>query len=244
MSGLKEPAVPTGIGAACDFCGAASYSICGALTPEQLAELDRMAKRAVYAPKDSLFSQGEPATKVFNVSEGVVRLYKLLPDGRRQVIGFKLPGDFIGLAAAEMHGLSADAVNQVAVCWFPKQAFVRFSEDKLALLRRLNEFANRELSYAQDRMLLLGRYSAEEKMASFILGWRDRLARLGRATDEVGLPMSRRDIADYLGLTIETVSRTFTKLERDKIFAVVAGGVRVVDEKRAAQLAAAQPAKA
>jgi len=241
LSSSKSAVLSTCVDNACGHCAVCSYSICGALAPQDLVELDRMAKRAVYAPKEALFSQSEPSTRIFNISEGVVRIYKLLPDGRRQVIGFKLPGDFLGLAAADHHNLSADAIGHVSACWFYKTVFMRFVDTKLPLLRRMNEFATRELCFAQERMLLLGRYTAEEKMASFILNWRDRLARLDRATDFIALPMSRRDIADYLGLTIETVSRTFTKLERESIISIVAGGVYVRDERRALQLAAAMP---
>ena len=239
---MNAPVLPACVDKGCGFCGVCSYSICGALDAADLAELDRLARRMVFAPKESLFSQGEPATRIFNVVDGAVRLYKLLPDGRRQVIGFKLPGDFIALASAAQHSLSADAIGQATVCSFSKTGFARFVENKLPMLRRMNEFANRELSLAQDRMLLLGRYSAEEKMASFIVNWRERLARLDRAGELIALPMSRRDIADYLGLTIETVSRTFTKLERDRIIEVVPGGVRMLDDRRALQLAAALPA--
>ncbi len=241
MSGLKEAPQSAAIDSTCAFCAVRMHSICAVLTPEQRADLDRMAKRAIVAPKESLFSQGQPSSRVFNVTEGVVRLYKLLPDGRRQVVGFRTPGDFIGLSAGDHHALSADAINRVSICWFQKQAFSRFADDKLALLRKLNEFANREIAQAHERMMLLGRFSAEEKMASFLLGWRERMARLGRRKDDIALPMSRRDIADYLGLTIETVSRTFTRLEREKVFGVVTGGVRVLNEKRAADLAAALP---
>jgi CRP/FNR family transcriptional regulator len=103
----------------------------------------------------------------------------------------------------------------------------------------MNEFATRELSLAQDQMLLLGRRSAEEKVAAFLVGWRDRLARLEGVTKTVILPMGRQDIADFLGLTIETVSRTFTKLEREKLIVIVPDGVRVLDSKRFDALAAA-----
>ncbi|MDE2361358.1 MAG: helix-turn-helix domain-containing protein [Hyphomicrobiales bacterium] len=223
----------------CTFCGVHSSGICSALAPEEIVELDRMAKRALYAPKDTIFSQGERLTRIYIVTEGLVRLSKLLPDGRRQVIGFRLPGDVIGLSNAEHYGVSADAINQVAVCWLPKPAFMRFAGERLALLRKLNEFALRELSAAYDRMLLLGRFSVEEKLASFLIGWRDRLARLSRAQDIVPLPMSRRDIADYLGLTIETVSRTFTKFEREKLIVVHGGGVSIVDDRRLTKLAVA-----
>ena len=103
----------------------------------------------------------------------------------------------------------------------------------------MNELMVRELSQAQDHMVLLGRRSAEEKVASFVLAWRDRLARLGAATTTLPLPKGRQDIADFLGLTIETVSRTFTKLERDGLIEITPGGVRLTELERVAALAAA-----
>lgn len=241
MSGLREAVPATGADNPCAFCSALTHGICEALAPQERMEIDRLAKRAAYEPKETLFTQGQPASRVYSVTSGVVRLYKLLPDGRRQIIGFRISGDFIGLASGVQHALSADAINRVTLCWFAKPAFNRFAEDKPALLRKLNEFANREIAAAHERMLLLGRFTAEEKIASFILAWRERVSRFSRNKDIVELPMSRRDIADYLGLTIETVSRTFTRLEREKVFAVVSGGARVMDEKRAADLAAALP---
>jgi CRP/FNR family transcriptional regulator len=168
-----------------------------------------------------------------------MRLYKLLPDGRRQIVGFSLPGDFLGLAASARHSLSADAIGPVTVCRFSKAPFARFIEDKAHLLRRINELAVRELSQAQDHMVLLGRRSAEEKVATFLIGWRDRLVQLNGSSATVVLPMSRQDIADYLGLTIETVSRTFTKLERDRVIGIMPGSVCLLDPARAEAMAAA-----
>jgi CRP/FNR family transcriptional regulator, anaerobic regulatory protein len=103
----------------------------------------------------------------------------------------------------------------------------------------MNELTVRELRQAQDHIVLLGRRSAEEKLASFVLAWRDRLARLGAATKNMPLPMGRQDVADFLGLTIETVSRTFTKLERDGLIEIIPGGVRLTDSERVEALAAA-----
>ena len=243
MSGLKHAVPPVANESACAFCSVSTSGLCAALTSAQLVEFERMGKHAMFAPKEALFSQGEVSTRIFIVTEGVVRLYKLLSDGRRQVIGFKLAGDIVGLSAAETHALSGDAINHVAACQLSKQSFARFSHEKPAMLRKMNELANRELARAHERMMLLGRFSADEKMASFLVGWRERLAGLGRAKIDVPLPMSRRDIADYLGLTIETVSRTFTKLEKENVVAVIPGGVRIVDERRAVQLAAALPQK-
>ena len=112
-------------------------------------------------------------------------------------------------------------------------------EDRPNLLRRINEFVTRELGEAQEQMVLLGRRTAEEKVATFLIKWRDRLAQTGPATAMTPLPMSRLDIADYLGLTIETVSRTFTKMERDGVIEIVHGGIRLTDAVRAEALAAA-----
>jgi CRP/FNR family transcriptional regulator len=154
-------------------------------------------------------------------------------------VGFALPGDFLGMTASPRHSFSADAIGAVTICRFSRAAFARFVEDKSHLLRRINELAVRELSQAQDHMVLLGRRSAEEKVATFLIGWRDRLGRLGHLAKTVPLPMSRQDIADFLGLTIETVSRTFTKLERDGVIEILPGSVGLLDPARAEALAAA-----
>lgn len=122
---------------------------------------------------------------------------------------------------------------------FAKAPFGRFIEDRLHLLRRINELAIRELNQARDHMVLLGRRSADEKVAAFLLGWRERLVSLKAASDTVPLPMSRQDIADYLGLTIETVSRTFTKLERHGVIEIIHGGISLLDPAKVEALAAA-----
>jgi len=103
-------------------------------------------------------------TSVYNLLEGVMRLYKLLPDGRRQIVGFALPGDFLGMTASARHSLSADAIGAVEVCKFPKTCFARFIEHRPHLLRRINELAIRELRQARDHMVLLGRRTAEERV--------------------------------------------------------------------------------
>jgi CRP/FNR family transcriptional regulator len=154
-------------------------------------------------------------------------------------VGFALPGDFLGLALQDRYGVAAEAVNQVRVCRFARSAFSSFVDGKPHLLRRLHEFAGHELSLAQDQMLLLGRRSADEKLAAFLLNLQSRYGRIGSASVLVPLPMSRQDIADYLGLTIETVSRTFTKFARDKLLVIVPDGVRLLAKERLDQLAAA-----
>ncbi|MCC6205513.1 MAG: helix-turn-helix domain-containing protein [Hyphomicrobiales bacterium] len=186
-----------------------------------------------------MFRQDEAANSVFNITEGVVRLYKLTPDGRRQIVGFAIPGDFLGLALADRYGYSVDAVVPVRACRFSREVFSQFLDKKPHLFRRLHEFATHELSLAQDQMLVLGRRTADEKIATFLIGWRDRWARVSRSSVTVPLHMSRQDIADFLGLTIETVRRTISRLAREKLILVVPDGVRLLDPKRIEQLAAA-----
>jgi CRP/FNR family transcriptional regulator len=223
----------------CSACAVRSLSICGALDQADLAEFERIARHVHLAANEALFTAGQVASSVHNLTAGVVRLYKLLPDGRRQVIGFALPGDFLGVAPSDRYSYSADAIDSVSVCRLSREAFTHFIEQRSHFLMRINEFAARELMLAQEQMLLLGRRTAEEKVAAFLIGWRERLAHIGDERQTIALPMSRQDIADYLGLTIETVSRTLTRFEREKLLVIVAGGVRLLDPTRAAAMAAA-----
>lgn len=216
----------------CEDCKVRLFSVCAALEPSELEELDRISQAKQVPARTTLFEQSALAGSVFNVTDGVVRLYKSLPDGRRQIVGFALPGDFLGLALQDRYGVSAEAVNQVAVCRFARSTFLAYVDGKPHLLRRLHEFAGHELSLAQDQMLLLGRRSAEEKIAAFLLNMQTRHARIGSMSVTVPLPMSRQDIADYLGLTIETVSRTLTRLAREKVVLIVPDGVRLLDLER------------
>jgi CRP/FNR family transcriptional regulator len=223
----------------CSACTVRSLSICGALDQADLAEFERIARQVHFAPNEALFSVGQAANSVHSLTSGVARLYKLLPDGRRQVIGFALPGDFLGTAPADRYSFSVDAIDSVTACRLSREAFTNFIEHRPHFLIRINEFATRELTMAQEQMLLLGRRTSEEKVASFLVSWRARLAQIGDEQPTISLPMSRQDIADYLGLTIETVSRTLTRFEREKLLIIVAGGVRLLDADRAAAMAAA-----
>lgn len=225
--------------AGCFLCAIRSLSICGALDERELREFARLSQRMHLSSRAPLFWEGDYADAAYNVSEGTIRLSKLLPDGRRQIVGFALPGDFIGVASGDCYGFSADAIGSVMVCRLVKGPFARFVESKPSILLRMNDFSRQELVLAQDHMVSLGRRSAEERVAAFLIGWRNRLQRIGRAAKTVYLPMSRQDIADYLGLTVETVSRTLTKLERDGVIVIVPGGVRLMDTRRAEALAAA-----
>lgn len=230
-----EAQAPSG----CTACKVRLASVCASLSLQELELLDSMAHPTSFAPKETLFSQGQFAHSVYNITAGVVRLYNLLPDGRRQIVGFALPGDFLGLAMRDAFGFSADAIDAVTVCAFSRPAYSALVDTTPRLLRRLHDFATHELTLAQEQMMLLGRRTAEEKLICFLLAMQERWSRISKLSVTVPLPMTRQDIADFLGLTIETVSRTFTKLVKDRTILIVPDGVRLMNTDRMALVAAA-----
>ena len=224
----------------CRNCEARVLSVCGPLEGDDFLSLQRLNHPVTFAARSVLFNQESPVRHVYTVVQGVVRLYKLLPDGRRQIVGFALPGDFLGLALADGYGFCADAVTAVSACRFPRDTFAEFADHHPQMLRRLHDMATHELALAQQQMVLLGRRDAEEKIASFLLALQKRWARIsGRTSVTIDLPMGRQDIADFLGLTIETVSRTLNRMARDRLLVIVPDGVRLIDTARLEDLASA-----
>ncbi|MEE7491573.1 Crp/Fnr family transcriptional regulator [Methylobacterium oryzae CBMB20] len=222
----------------CGDCAVRPISVCSVLTLPELDQLEALSQHLTLDKGQTLFGQGEPADFVFNVIEGCLRLTRLLPDGRRQVMGFALPGDFLGLALQERYTVSAEALGHVRTCRFDREDFAAVTEANARLLKSLHDRARFELTLAHDQMLLLGRRTAEEKVAAFLLSLKDRFARIGHNSVTVELPMGRQDMADYLGLTIETVSRMLSRLDRAHSILLVPGGVRLLDQDRLERLAA------
>jgi len=161
-----------------------------------------------YPRNSEIFGENEPADYLYKVVSGSVRTYKILNDGRRQVGGFYLPGDIFGLEFADEHTLSAEAITAAKVLVVKRSAISGLAGRDAAVARQLFNLTGRELHRVQDRILLLIK-SAQERVASFLLEMSERVS----GATAIELPMSRQDIADYLGLTIETVSRTLTSLE-------------------------------
>jgi CRP/FNR family transcriptional regulator len=159
---------------------------------------------------EALFWEGDQAGQIFDILEGVLRVCKILPDGRRAIIGFVYPGDILGVFFQHRYLFTAEAVTVVKVRRFSRARFFSLVNESLELRPQLFALLCNEMSAAQDQMLLLGRKCAEERVVSFLLALHRKCA----SGAEVELPMSRLDIADYLGLTIETVSRTMTSLTR------------------------------
>lgn len=220
----------------CANCRVRLYAICAAMSDEEIADLERIADHQTLGPKQTLFMSGDGAGAVYTVTSGTLRLQRDLSDGRRQVIGFAIPGDFIGLAMEDRFTFSVDSLTEVAFCAFDRARFAALMDSHPALMSRLHQVASHELGIAQEHMVILGRRRAEERVVAFLMRWRERLEKVSGRSATVQLPMGRQDIADYLGLTIETVSRIFARLMRDKILLDVPQGVRILDEQRLAAL--------
>ena len=156
------------------------------------------------------FIAGTPAEYVYQVKSGAVRSYKLLSDGRRQIGAFHLVGDIFGLTTEETHRFTAEAVVDTTLWLFKRQSLEVAAKTDGVLTRNLLSMATKSLQHAEDHLLLLGRKDALERVAAFLLEMDKRLA----CIDVMVLPMSRHDIADYLGLTLETVSRALSRLRR------------------------------
>lgn len=216
----------------CDTCRVRLYAVCSSMSDDDIAELEHLSHQFVIAPRTPVFLAGDKARFVYTITSGLVRLQRDLADGRRQVIGFAMPGDFIGLSPDDTCSFSADALVQTSFCRFDRDQFMALSRSKQPLLERLYLTATHELTIAQEHMVVLGRRRAEERVAAFMLRWRERLARINGKSPTVPLPMGRQDIADHLGLTIETVSRIFARWMREHIILDVPGGVRVLDQER------------
>jgi CRP/FNR family transcriptional regulator len=165
--------------------------------------------------RKSIFWEGDQANQIIEVVEGVVRSYRTLSDGRRAIIGFLYPGDLLGVSFQNRHLFTAEAVTNTVVRRFPLGRFNSLVHQSPALRLQLLALLCDEISAAQNQILLLGRRSAEERVVSFLLEVRRRSA----AEADIELPMSRLDIADYLGLTMETVSRMMTSLCRRGLIA-------------------------
>lgn len=161
-----------------------------------------------YTRNTEIFAEEEAADYLYQVVSGSVRTYKVLIDGRRQVGGFYLPGDIFGLQFGAEHGLTAEAMTDAKVRIVKRSTLDALAARDATIAQELFLLISRELRRMQDRMLLLIK-SAQERVASFLL----EMAARGSAGLAIDLPMSRQDIADYLGMTIETVSRTFAALE-------------------------------
>ena len=210
---------------ACDQCVVRNRAICAALDKDEINALNAIGRRRSLIAGESLIWEGEDSLLVANVIEGVLKLSTGTEDGREQIVGVVYPSDFIGrpFGGTTNHGVTA--LTDSRVCVFSRSDFDAFAREHPALEHKLLQRTLTELDRTRRWMLLLGRKSASEKVASFLLELSDRLSPLtcehGESAEKsvahFVLPFSRQQIADVLGLTIETVSRQFTRLKTEGI---------------------------
>jgi CRP/FNR family transcriptional regulator, anaerobic regulatory protein len=213
--------------------------VCRGLSQQSARLLMAISSLHRKAPGEVLFAQGDDADSIYEVVRGTVRLYKLLLDGRRLVTAFLSAGHLLGLAPEGVWLYTAEAITDVMVRRYKRTAFERLVDEVPGLAKELLAVTSDELRAAQERMLLLGRKSATEKVASFLV-----LMAGQQGSDDAqkfAIPMTRSDIADYLGLTIGTVSRTLTKLIQQGVIALpTANRIEIRDRDDLEELAAGE----
>ncbi len=224
MTDDREDIHTTGIPVICRSCEARHKGVCGALTPEQLTELSKHTKRTVEPRSSELMSAEVPVETFSNIIGGVVKLTKLMPDGREQIVGLQFAPDFLGRPFAENSNHTAETTTDVRLCSFPRKVLERLIDESPQLERKLHQQALMELDEAREWMLTLGRKSAIEKVASFLCLISNHIDP-DREDDagvvEFTLPLTRAEMAEFLGLTIETVSRQMTKLRKNGLIQMI-----------------------
>jgi CRP/FNR family transcriptional regulator len=198
----------------CQHCGIRDIAFCSVFDSAEIAAVQRLATTVELHAGDTLFEQGDPASYVYNIVEGRLRQYALLADGRRQITGFARPGDFLGLTLEATRTTTSEAITPTVACRFGKTELGRLSDAYPKICRRMLELKEHELEVTQGQLVALGRKSPVERVASFLWHELEANGLQYAAKPSFQLEMTRGDIADYLGLTIETVSRTFTKLRQ------------------------------
>jgi CRP/FNR family transcriptional regulator len=206
---LDHPSKATG----CASCLVRQTALCAALKEDDIQRLEKIMRTKTLSADELLVEQGSERHNVYTVTKGMLRLYSELPDGRRQISGFLMPGDYLGLADEDFHSQTVDAVVPSTLCAFKVRDMDHLMDDSPELRDRLFILTRDALRQARESQMMLGRLAPVEKLASFLLILSARLAKRGHTANPVPLEMNRTDIADHLGLTIETVSRSFTKLK-------------------------------
>jgi CRP/FNR family transcriptional regulator len=184
---------------------------------DELTVLDRIGTALAVPENQTIFSEGEPINHAYKIVRGVVRLCKHLPDGRRQIAQFLFPGDYFSFITIGDHGFSAEAVVDLSLLSFSQERIERLCRDNPGLRNRLFKMLSQRVHDIQNHLTIVGRQTAKERVAGFLLLLASRSGS-GRSID---IPMNRQDIADYLSLTMETVSRTLSSLKSAGIIAVL-----------------------
>ena len=226
----------------CLTCVVRNHAICSALTPEELTALNALGRKHRLAAGQTLLWEGDESLLVANVVEGVLKLSSSMGDGREQIVGVVYPSDFIGRPFGGRSQQSVTALTPAVLCAFSRKDFDSFAREHSDLEHKLLDRTLTELDRARQWMMLLGRKSAPEKIATFLIEMAERLVDRScvapKAARSFELPFGRQQIADILGLTIETVSRQMTQLKREGVIDIVdRRRITVLDPDRLAEQA-------
>jgi CRP/FNR family transcriptional regulator len=220
---------------ACRQCSLQQLCLPQGLDAADIERLDGLVQRLSPLQRgEYLFRQGDRFRSLYAIRSGSFKTHHLSEDGSERVLGFHLPGELLGLAGlgSGRYRASASALDTAAVCALPFDRLQALAEDLPSLNRQLYRILSRRISGDQEALLLLGDKSAQERLATFLLNLSQRFEQRGFSAREFNLSMSRQDIANYLGLTLETISRTFTRLQDDGLLSVQRKHIRIHDTDR------------
>ena len=222
----------------CLTCPARPRMLCSGLSDEMLPALSTISSRITLKKGESLFYEGDDSEYVFNVVEGVIRLSRVGVDGRRQIMGFLNTGDYVGHTSRTQYTMSADALTEVRVCRFKRSEIENVLEEHPKFERQFHQLTAGLLDDMMDMLFTLGRKNARERVASFLVHQLERNCPTDAFANQVWLPMTRADIADFLGLTLETVSRAFSWLKKNDLIVIdQAHTIKVLDRSKLIEIA-------
>lgn len=225
---------------ACKDCNLRELCLPVGLSEQEIAQIDAIVKRRRAIPKgEILYRAGDPLRTLFAVRRGSFKTSGAMEDGRVHVTGFFLSGEILGFdaIATDHHPCTAEAIETADVCEIPYERLEELSQQLPGLQHQLLKIMSRAILRDEQMLVVLGRMSAEERLASFFLNLSRRQVRQGRSETDLSLTMSRQDIGYYLGLALETVSRLFSRFQEQGLIEVIGRQVRLLDQNRLYALA-------
>lgn len=198
----------------CETCGSRVAGLCRPLDIAALDEISGESDQMSMPARATVFREGDPAGRVFTLIEGTAKLTRLLPDGKQQVVGFRYAGDIIGYTAKDTYPFDAELLTDARLCRLDRKSLAGLLTRYPALEHRLLDLCVQELAATQEQLVTVGRRTAEARVAAFLMSLVAARRRRGAVGRLLEMPMTRADIADFLGLTLETVSRTLTSFRK------------------------------
>jgi CRP/FNR family transcriptional regulator len=198
----------------CETCGSRVAGLCRPLDIAALEDMSGESDQMTMPARATVFREGDPAGKVFTLIDGIAKLTRLLPDGKQQVVGFRYPGDIIGYTAKDTYPFDAELLTEARLCRLERGRMANLLKRYPTLESRLLDLCVQELAATQEQLVTVGRRTAEARVAAFVMSLVAARRRRGAVGRMLEMPMTRADIADFLGLTLETVSRTLTSFRK------------------------------